>query len=1120
MSKSFQIHSKYTLILIICFLLVLSSFSQTQKVKNSEKKKIENLFSKSENLHKDSINLNKSILKEALDLSKDLDDKLLITRSYIKLGEFYYSHNEFEEAIVNFNSGLLLAKKISNDSLQEIALANLGIINGRRNNPDLAKQYFLELLEIGEKLDKLNTIAKANNNLGVVSENTGSLGSALIYYQTSFELWKQLKDTLKISSCLNNLGNVYYRLGDFKKSLEHHFQSLEYRKKINDKRLIANSYNNIGSLYEVLKDYDEAIKYHKASLFLKQEIKGNLKGFANSYNNLGNVYRDLEQFDTALYYHHKALKIWREFNNKKAISMSLNNLAVIYERIDKQEKALNFYLEAVKLSKSVNAKYDLANTYNNIAQLLFKQKKYRKALTFVNEAKNIGEEIKALEILSGSIELLAETNLKLGNYKEAAINFSQSNELKDSLININKAKEIEKLTILYKTSEELINTNLPKEKKLEFITLFDKYKYELSVIVFFIFCFLIAFIIIRIRRNKKAKDLKDDYLRTSSQFFAILEATNDGIVIFDAKANIFKHNQKFEKIWNLDSNWDNSIKNENRFDKIISQIINKEDFIYQTKHILGTSLERQHIILELLNGQSFEMYALAFDIHGEKNGTLWSFRDLTERKKAIDELVISQQRYQMIVERSLNGIAILQDFKAKFVNNALLHYTGYSKEELTKNHFDTVIPKNRLDEIKNRYESRLKGEKVPSRYEISLLSKSGKLVHFEVDASLIEYESKPAVLAFFRDISKRKIVEDELKKLSSAIEFSPVSVVITDDDGNIEYVNPNFTKLTGYTMSEVLGKNPQILKSGDQSKEFYKNLWDTIKSGETWHGEFHNQKKNGDLYWETASISPIMDKGQITHFVAVKSNITELKKAYEELKKREQQLSDLIATKDKFFSIVAHDLKNPFHSLIGFTELILNNPRKISSEKILDYVEIISKTAKSGYSLLENLLHWAQSQTGRLKYSPEKINIKEITNEVIELSNTSFKNKKIKVVVKINENILAFADKNTITTVIRNLISNAIKYSNNNGKIEINATIQNKNVLISVIDEGVGIDKSSIDKLFKLDANYSTLGTEEEKGTGLGLILCKDFVENNGGKIWVESDQNKGAKFFFTIPIN
>ncbi|MFC2086188.1 PAS domain S-box protein [Bacteroidota bacterium] len=1120
MPDFFKTHIKYTLIIISYLLFVFSSIGQTQKSKYAEIKKIENLLLKSENIPVDSINLSKALLVEALLRSKEIDDKFLISKSYITLGKVYYSLNNFEEAIINFNSGLLLARKISNDSLQEIAIANLGIINGHRNNPELAKKYFLELLAIGEKTGKINIIAKANNNLGVVNENTGSFGAALIYYQTSLKLWETLKDTLRISSCFNNLGNTYYRLGDFKKSLDFHFQSLEYRKLFNDNRLIANSYNNIGSIYEVLDDYEKAIEYHKESLLLKKQFDANPKELANSYNNLGNVYRDLEQYDTALYYHHKALKIWKELNNKKAISMSLNNLAVIYKKVDKYEKALNFYLEAIKLSKSINAKYDLAFTYNNIAQLLFEQKKFSKALVYINHAKSIGDDIKALELLSISIDLLAKTNFKLGNYREAASNFRLSKELNDSLFNIVKVKEIEKLNILYKATEELKNAPFVKEQKPDYKTLLVKYKFELGIIVFFTICLFIVFIVIRIRRNKKYKPLKDDYSIKSSWFFAILEATNDGIVIFDSKGNIFKHNQKFEKIWNVDPGWDYSSGNKNRFDQIISQIINKEDFIYQTKHILNTSLQRQHLILELLNGQSYEMYALAFDIQGEKNGTLWSFRDLTDRRKAIDALKISQQRYQMVVERSLNGIVILQDFKVKFINNAFSKHMGYSKEEIMNNSYEIIIPKENINEIKARYEARLKGEQIPSQYELGLTSKSGELIYFEVDASLIDYESKPAVLAFFRNISKRKIVEDELRKLSSAIEYSPVSVVITDDEGKIEYVNPNFTKLTGYSLTEVLGENPRLLKSGTQDKRFYKDLWDTIKSGETWHGEFHNRKKNGELYWESASISPIINNGKITHFVAVKNNVTELKLANEELLKREKELKDLVATKDKFFSIVAHDLRNPFHSLIGFTDLILNNPEKISPEKILDYIEIISKTAKSGYNLLENLLHWAQSQSGKLQYSPEKINIKEITNEVIELSNTSLKNKDLKAIVEINDNILAFADKNTITTVIRNLISNAIKYSRNKGKIEISASTQNKNVQVSIKDYGIGIEKSAIDKLFKLDTNYSTPGTNEEKGTGLGLILCKDFVENNGGKIWVESDLNKGTCFYFTIPLD
>ncbi|NOZ46855.1 MAG: tetratricopeptide repeat protein [Chlorobi bacterium] len=1104
---------------ISIIILVVTNRLQGQFVNQkaiTEKEAIHALVNQSEELPKDSANLKIDLLKQALVKSEVLNDRLLITEIYIGFGKIYQSDYQFDDAIVNFNKASLLAKDLENDSLMKIAIAGLGVINGMKNNPKLAKQYFEQLLDLGEKSNDTQTVARANNNLGVISEHTGNLGDALTYYSEALELWDKRKDTLKMSSCLNNLGNIYYRLGDYQKSLEIHLKALSYRNKLKDKKRIAISLSNIGSIYEALHKYNKAIEFQQSSISIKKELK-DINGLASSYTNLGNIYNDIQHYDTALVYYEKSLEIWEKYKNKKAVSLGLNNIASVYEKTGKEKKAEKLYLRAIKISNSIDAKYDLSEMYNNIGRLYFNQKKYKKALIYLNEAKDISEKNKSLDILSTTLNLLAKANYNLMNYKEAANYFRQKNIIKDSLFDIQKEREVEKLTILYSNNQGKKNSLIEKER-IEWKQIFNRNKKLISASIFVLLIISLTILLLVIKIIK-LKALKKEFNKTVSWFYAILEATNDGIIIFDVKGNVFKANEKFKKIWNIPDNWNNEARNKTRFNTILEKLTNEDDFIKETNRLTGTMLERDHVILETVNGQSFEMYSLAFHVNGIKNGTMWSFRNLTDRKKAIDALKISQQRYQMVVERSINGIAILQDFKARFVNNALINITGYSKEELMSFSFEKLIPKDKVKEIKERYEKRLRGEDVTSRYELSVIGKNNKIIYFEIDASLIDYESRPAVLAFFRDISKRKIAEDELKKLSSAVEVSPITVVITDKDGNIEYVNPFFTEKTGYTIGEVFGKNPRVLKSGNQTIDFYKNLWETILSGKVWYGEFQNKKKSGELYWENAVISPIMNRGKITNFVAIKNDITELKRANEKLIANEKELKEHIITKDKFFSIVAHDLKNPFNSLIGFTELMLQNKDKLSSKKLYEYISIISQTAKSGYNLLENLLYWGRSQSGKIDYSPEKINIKEIAEEVFELNKTGLEKKNIQLEINANDNLFVFADKNTITTVLRNLVSNSIKYSYPNSKIKIKASLTNKFVQISVKDEGVGIEEKDINKLFKLDSNFSTPGTEAEKGTGLGLILCKDFVEHNGGEIWVESKKNKGTTFFFTIPI-
>ncbi|MDG5800763.1 ATP-binding protein [Marinilabiliaceae bacterium ANBcel2] len=246
---------------------------------------------------------------------------------------------------------------------------------------------------------------------------------------------------------------------------------------------------------------------------------------------------------------------------------------------------------------------------------------------------------------------------------------------------------------------------------------------------------------------------------------------------------------------------------------------------------------------------------------------------------------------------------------------------------------------------------------------------------------------------------------------------------------------------------------------------------------------------------------------------------------FEKIYEMNKSLKELNATKDKFFSIIAHDLKGSFNSMLGFSTILNENFDRYNVEKQKQFIEIIYTNIQNTYKLLENLLLWSRSQKGSLDFKPEKTNLFLVTNDTSELLNQSAENKSIELINKINENIFVDADKEMLSTILRNLISNAIKFTPRYGKILINSNlIKSDNnqhfVIISVTDTGKGISKEIQDKLFDIGTNISIPGTENEKGTGLGLILCKEFVEKHGGRIWVESELNNGTVFNFTLLVS
>lgn len=239
----------------------------------------------------------------------------------------------------------------------------------------------------------------------------------------------------------------------------------------------------------------------------------------------------------------------------------------------------------------------------------------------------------------------------------------------------------------------------------------------------------------------------------------------------------------------------------------------------------------------------------------------------------------------------------------------------------------------------------------------------------------------------------------------------------------------------------------------------------------------------------------------------------------DEMQVQRDDLDSLNETKDKIFSIIAHDLKNPFNSIIGFTDLMIENNYKYDEEKRLKFLKIIKESSSKASTLLDNLLLWANSQSGNLKFNPQKINLVQQISDVISLLEIQAINKEIKIENLSDVNLIIDADENMLSTVLRNLISNAIKFTEAKGKIQITSISKPKFVEITVKDSGVGISKSQIENLFCIESKSSNRGTESEQGSGLGLSLCKDFVERHGGKIWVESSLNKGSEFKFTLPI-
>lgn len=260
---------------------------------------------------------------------------------------------------------------------------------------------------------------------------------------------------------------------------------------------------------------------------------------------------------------------------------------------------------------------------------------------------------------------------------------------------------------------------------------------------------------------------------------------------------------------------------------------------------------------------------------------------------------------------------------------------------------------------------------------------------------------------------------------------------------------------------------------------------------------------------------------QILIFVSEQiAQVIERKRNAEAVNKYSEELRLINQTKDKFFSIIAHDLKNPFVTILGFSDLLLSDFYELEDEEKLFYVREMKNSAELSHNLLQNLLQWSRSQTGRMEFNPQSLSLSYIIDEIIKLLHIAAEKKCIELRSDINSDLHVMADEDMLNTIIRNLLTNAIKFTQNEGKISISAEPYDKFIRVEVMDTGIGMDKRTLSNLFKIDTAHSRMGTADESGTGLGLILCKEFIDRHGGKIWVESVEGKGSKFIFLLPTN
>lgn len=501
------------------------------------------------------------------------------------------------------------------------------------------------------------------------------------------------------------------------------------------------------------------------------------------------------------------------------------------------------------------------------------------------------------------------------------------------------------------------------------------------------------------------------------------------------------------------------------------------------------------------------------------------------KNKINNELLENKQRYEIAVHAGKTGVwEFWPNEKKYFTDKNLKALYGFDEDELSDNLDDwsALVYKEDRTDMEEKFRKFLESSESEFLLEHRVYKKDGS-TGWVIDRGILyqpDGEKPLRLIGTTTDITQFKNAELALikseERFRNIFEDAGIGMAILAPDGQFTKVNNSVCEMTGYKSSELLKMylreitHPADLEKTMQMKEkLLKN-----KSGGSRNLEIRYLHKSDETVWASTTLSLVRDfEGKPLYFISQVQDITIRKKAEGQLERYAEQLQTLNKSKDKFFSIISHDLRSPFNALLGITEYMAQYYKDMSPDEVKDSVNNIYTSSKKLYNLIINLLEWSRLHTGRMEVEKTILNLNEAAKEAVNLFSESASAKNIDLINKISEDIKVTADNYMIDTVLRNLISNSIKFTKPGGHIILSAERLGNMAEVSVEDNGIGISKKNQEKIFRIDAQYRTEGTANEKGTGLGLILCKEFVEKNNGTIRIESKENEGSKFIFTVPL-
>ncbi len=626
--------------------------------------------------------------------------------------------------------------------------------------------------------------------------------------------------------------------------------------------------------------------------------------------------------------------------------------------------------------------------------------------------------------------------------------------------------------------------------------------------------------------TNKIHELENQLHQTKEQYFDFFDISPVNYIILDEDFRIININSTACKTLNISKT---SVINQKIFKYIHKQDIN---YFSEIIDIIRNKLIISKVQIKVLSSDKKSIHCILqgkLAVNSEKNHIYLSFTDISEFINEQDEKLKNKELFEKLITASPDSIIVFDNEGIiNFISQkALLLFNEKSEDEIIGQRIYKWIKEEQHHIVRTNLQNIINGHQ---KFHIDYIFNRADNTTFIGGVNATTLRDKTGkingFIATIRDITDNVQINENLLNtrsiLQATIESTNIAINVIKPNRELITYNKKFVELWNlpdnfeliYTDDERFQFITQQVRDKDMFVKISENL---IKNLDRTNFDII-YLKNGRIIGRNAL--PFKIEKNVKGKLFTYEDITEKITAEQKLQAYSNELKELNATKDKFFSIIAHDLKNPFNGILGFSNLLGDDYDQLDDEERKLFITQIKNSAVTAYKLLENLLEWSRAQTGSLGWKPDSYDLSSIVNETILLLKENANGKNIRLVSMIPFNTLIYADINMVKTVLRNFIQNAIKFTNRNGEIKILSKEDGKFNIISVRDNGIGISDEIMKKIFKIDQKIVTEGTDKERGTGLGLILCKEFVERNGGKIFIKSKVGEGTEISFTLPSN